>query len=355
MVKVATYNIHCGIGNDGAYDLARVAGVLRRSNCDIACLQEVEVNFESRKLRKWSTEHTDNQAELLARASGLGYFSFAGPLRAYMGEYTRSCTESQFDEVLVRDQDGKSGYGNAILSRFPIKTSRALVFEQMEPPSSEEYIFMDREEQPRGARAVLVDVSETEEVEEVGQEPAKQGCSGCFVPSKPTDRAHIFRWGSTSTGPTEAAKTSKLMWVVSAHLSHKMSSREQRSQAKQLVDWIDSLVKEYEGQENKPGVVLCGDLNSPSFAPLSSYSSILGDGRWTDTWKDKGTFCNQATFPSSCCGSSCGVKIDHILVLNHAGAAKVDCKAIRVLGDGDDQDASDHLAIVADLEVSGKS
>jgi len=336
MVKVLSYNIHCGIGNDGAYDLPRIAGVLRRSSCDIACLQEVEVNFESRKIRKWSHQHTDNQAELLAKASGLGYFSFAGPLRAYVGEYRRGMCENPFDEVLVRDSAGKSGYGNAILSRYPIIESRALVFEQLATPRSEEHIFMDREEQPRGARAILVDVGgETSEAKSAENGPPPQCCTG---------RPQMAK-------PKEVTRTPTLMWVVNAHLSHKLGSSEQRSQSRQLVDWIDGLVNEYEGQGPKPGYVLCGDLNAPSFAPLSSYSSILGDGRWQDTWKEKGTLCNQATFPSSCCGPACGVKVDHILVLNRAGAAKVQCKAIRVLGEATDAEASDHCAVLAELEV----
>ena len=35
-----TYNIHSGVGTNGAYDLERVAGVIRRSKAEIACLQE---------------------------------------------------------------------------------------------------------------------------------------------------------------------------------------------------------------------------------------------------------------------------------------------------------------------------
>ena len=42
MVGVLTYNIHSGVGGDGVYDLERIAGVVRRSGADIACLQEVQ-------------------------------------------------------------------------------------------------------------------------------------------------------------------------------------------------------------------------------------------------------------------------------------------------------------------------
>lgn len=40
MVGILSYNIHSGVGTDGAYDLERVSGVIRRSDADIACLQE---------------------------------------------------------------------------------------------------------------------------------------------------------------------------------------------------------------------------------------------------------------------------------------------------------------------------
>ena len=42
MVGILSYNIHSGVGTDGVYDLERVSGVIRRSDADIACLQEAD-------------------------------------------------------------------------------------------------------------------------------------------------------------------------------------------------------------------------------------------------------------------------------------------------------------------------
>lgn len=41
-VRVATWNIHSGIGPDSAYDLARVIDLIRRHDPDIVALQEVD-------------------------------------------------------------------------------------------------------------------------------------------------------------------------------------------------------------------------------------------------------------------------------------------------------------------------
>ena len=40
-LTIASYNIHSGIGVDGAFDLSRVGEVLREMNADIIALQEV--------------------------------------------------------------------------------------------------------------------------------------------------------------------------------------------------------------------------------------------------------------------------------------------------------------------------
>ncbi len=42
ILRVLTWNIHAGIGADGRYDLERILGVLRRQECDIVALQEIE-------------------------------------------------------------------------------------------------------------------------------------------------------------------------------------------------------------------------------------------------------------------------------------------------------------------------
>mmetsp|Transcript_65065 Transcript_65065/g.209652 ORF Transcript_65065/g.209652 Transcript_65065/m.209652 type:complete len:334 (-) Transcript_65065:92-1093(-) len=333
MVRVLSYNIHSGVGNDGVYDLTQIAGVIRRSGADIACLQEVEFNSAELQTRKWSKAHADRQPATLSRASGLNYWSFVGPLTAHMGE-----ASFRHGEVLIRDRESTAAYGNAILSRFPILDKRTLLFEQEEPPLSDSRIFMDSEEQPRGACAVLVDAFASA----VQQRPLPTGpLACCMVPSKPKPMA------------TQSQAAPALpIWVVNTHLSHRFGSEEQRSQARQLLDWIDGIYHSHEGAV-RPGFVLCGDLNAPPFLPLSSYTTITSDGRWRDLWREKGTTCAQATFPSSCLSSVVGLRIDHIFALHGDRAARLSCNEIRILSDAQDIEASDHYAVVADISIDG--
>ncbi|CAE8622411.1 unnamed protein product, partial [Polarella glacialis] len=149
MLRVATYNIHCGVGNDGAYDLHRIAGVLRRSQADIACLQEVEVNQVARKVRKWSAAHADNQAEMVGRAAGLNQHRFVASLDAFLAEEDGRAYRCCSSEVLVRDRQCQSQYGIAIVSRLRILDSRELHFSC--PAPDDDLMFMDREQQPRTA------------------------------------------------------------------------------------------------------------------------------------------------------------------------------------------------------------
>ena len=89
-VTVLSYNIHHGVGMDGKLDLQRIGKIIKKVNPDIVALQEVELK----------TKKTGNidQAKVLAKATGLNY-AF-GPAINFAG--------------------GK--YGNAILSRYPIKS-----------------------------------------------------------------------------------------------------------------------------------------------------------------------------------------------------------------------------------------
>jgi len=316
--------------------------VIRRSHCDIACLQEVEVNGEKRKLRHWSEKHADNQPEMLASATGLASISFSGPLCAYVGEYKRSMCEDPFDEVLVRDKEATSGFGNAVLSKYPILETQSLVFD-CDAPLSEDYIYMAREQQPRGARAVLVDLNSDPESwqpdgkgETVEVHEKKGPC--CAGPAKKAEDEPVVK------------KNRKLIWVVCTQLSHRSSSAEQRDEAEELMTWVDSLVAGHEGPE-KLGVVICGDLNAAPFAPCSSYSKLAAGKGWLDTWKSAGTWCKQATYPS-CCAPACGVRLDHVFVLDRPGLAKVECTSTRVLGDAyEDRVAAERCGIVVELKI----
>lgn len=91
-LRVMSYNIHHGEGLDGRLDLERIAKVIIDARADLVGLQEVDRGVER-------TQRRDLPAEL-ARLTGL---------------------EVRFESNLPH-QGGE--YGNAVLSRFPIKASR---------------------------------------------------------------------------------------------------------------------------------------------------------------------------------------------------------------------------------------
>ena len=89
---IATWNIHGAVGADGEYAPERVARVLQEINADIVALQEVPLGGA----------HMANALDVLQDATGLAAASAA------------TCMIS-----------GRS-YGNAILSRYPIRSTRAI-------------------------------------------------------------------------------------------------------------------------------------------------------------------------------------------------------------------------------------
>jgi endonuclease/exonuclease/phosphatase family metal-dependent hydrolase len=91
-LTVATYNIHGAVGADGRFSPGRIVEVLREIKADIIALQEVPLgglNFP-------------NVLEMLKEATG--FFAAEGP--------TRHGPERR--------------YGNAVLSRYPIRAQRAI-------------------------------------------------------------------------------------------------------------------------------------------------------------------------------------------------------------------------------------
>ena len=112
-MRLLTYNIHKGIGGkDRAYYLERIEQVLLNEKADIVCLQEVT--------QRASMSRHDDQPILLAEV--LGFFSI----------YQKN----------VHYKRG-GGYGNLILSRWPIVNAHQISLRL-------------KERKPRGAQLVVV-------------------------------------------------------------------------------------------------------------------------------------------------------------------------------------------------------
>ena len=102
-IKVASYNIHFGVGQDGRYDLERIANVV--SDQDIICLQEVT--------RHWSVSEYEDQPERLS--SLLNMYS------TYVTGFDIDRSHKSSDG---RIHNARSQFGNMVLSKWPILYSR---------------------------------------------------------------------------------------------------------------------------------------------------------------------------------------------------------------------------------------
>jgi endonuclease/exonuclease/phosphatase family metal-dependent hydrolase len=96
LIKVVTYNIQFGKGQDGRIDLQRTIDTLKELDADIVSLQEVE--------RYSARSGFQDQVYVIAQALEMNATFY--PSLSYPGLY----------------------YGNVILSRFPIKESTHLLF-----------------------------------------------------------------------------------------------------------------------------------------------------------------------------------------------------------------------------------
>ncbi len=112
-MRLLSYNIHKGVGNDRRYRLERVIQVIKDESPDVICLQEVDCN-----VRRSSY---DDQPRLLA-----------DELRAEAYTY----------QLNVPRKEG--GYGNLILSRWPFRSRHHLCLRL-------------KKRKPRGAQLVVID------------------------------------------------------------------------------------------------------------------------------------------------------------------------------------------------------
>ena len=112
-MRLLSYNIHKGVGNDRRYRFERIVQVIRAESPDVVCLQEVDYNV--------SRTGYDDQPRLLVER-----------LRA----------ESYAYQLNVPRKEG--GYGNLVLSRWPFR-SRHHVSLRL------------RKKKPRGAQLVVVE------------------------------------------------------------------------------------------------------------------------------------------------------------------------------------------------------
>ena len=88
-LRVLCYNIHYGQGNDGKYDIPRIAEVIKKTKPDLVALQEIDVHVE----------RSGRLHELRMLADETGMAARYGPTQHYQGGL----------------------YGNGILSRLPFR------------------------------------------------------------------------------------------------------------------------------------------------------------------------------------------------------------------------------------------
>jgi endonuclease/exonuclease/phosphatase family metal-dependent hydrolase len=113
-MRLLSYNIHKGVGgSDRRYRLNRVLDVIRAEEPDVVCLQEVDFNVKR--------SNFDNQPDLLANGLRMN---------------------SVLYQLNVPHREG--GYGNLILSRWPIRQQHHLCLRL-------------RKRKPRGAQLVVID------------------------------------------------------------------------------------------------------------------------------------------------------------------------------------------------------
>jgi len=147
-LKVASYNIHFGIGlkwdrqeglnkEDFEMRLNKIAEILKEINADIVLLQEVD--FDSARSKNI------DQAEYIAEKAGYSWVAKAPYLR------------EKFHPNL-QGMHGRINFGLCILSRFPLKDHEARIF----PHPDEMPFYLKWLYNPHGAQKVIVQVGKQE-------------------------------------------------------------------------------------------------------------------------------------------------------------------------------------------------
>ena len=135
-LNIATYNIQYGYGQDGCYGLNRVIAEVRDQ--DIICLQEVTTN--------WGVCNRDNQPEILAKALNM-YAAYAPAFEV---------DDSHCDDNGVIN-NARRGFGNMVLSRWPILYSRPHSLPR--PPTEVPEKFYPAVNFPRTALETVISVN----------------------------------------------------------------------------------------------------------------------------------------------------------------------------------------------------
>ena len=110
-MKLVTYNIRFGLGLDQCIDLARIAETVR--DADIIALQEVE--------RFWKRSGMSDQPEILGRYLWEFYW-------VYFPAFDVDASERENDGTVV---NRRRQFGPMILSRWPIRASRHILFPKL--------------------------------------------------------------------------------------------------------------------------------------------------------------------------------------------------------------------------------
>jgi endonuclease/exonuclease/phosphatase family metal-dependent hydrolase len=107
-LKIVTYNIQFGMGRDGNFDLDRIVRVI--ADADIIALQEVDVN--------WDRSGNVDQCAKIAEALPEHYYVYGANVDVLKSRELKN----------GRVDNRRRQFGNAILSRYPILSSRNLLY-----------------------------------------------------------------------------------------------------------------------------------------------------------------------------------------------------------------------------------